>query len=91
MTDWQLDMTKAPYTGKRVLLATMRFADSRTISDLKKWNCYRAEVFYAKYSTWDSCWKSFPDGTSITGPHFYEPHAWAEISDPPTRELPIDG
>ena len=91
MIDWQLDMTRAPYTGERVLIAVMRLMSRDIVLELKKCGLYKAEVFYAKYSTWDGCWKSFPDGANIKLPCFIEPHAWAEISEPPVREIYTDG
>jgi hypothetical protein len=86
MTDWQLDMTKAPYTGKSVLVAVMRFLPLELAEGLERLGARRAEIFYARYSTWDGCWRSVHDGRMLMLHEFNEPHAWADVTEPPVKD-----
>jgi hypothetical protein len=85
MTDWQLDMTKAPHTGKPVLIAVMKFIPLEIVKGLKELNAYSSDIFYARYSTWDGCWRAVPDGKMLTRLEFHEPHAWADVTEAPVN------
>lgn len=91
MTDWQ-PISSAPLTGKAVLVAAMPVIyDMKLIEEFKQRGLYKAKVFYARYSTWDNCWRSFPDGKKLdySEAGSLTPHAWAEVTEPPVREEEI--